>query len=508
MHDYMNNELRSEAFPPAVLYAVYSIAACLDPADSSSFTAPEDKTPPTAVFFEAALLALQKKEDGETRVSTTSFHPLNFIRPSIENCQTLVILALHQHGLGESSNAAMLCNIATGMAIELKLHVTRPPEATYIDTQVASRLWWNLYVLDKVLACGPGRPVTIRSEDITAPYPSAAESDEYQLLQYKRPGNGEIVSIKSHTMSGFNLTIDLFYVLEDILRATCSVTSKQRICKDLEGAEVTRMSLWARLRNCNETLQSSTIGVRTNSGFRAVVPPVAIIDAVWLQACVILLHRPFQFYWREYNWLPAQGLAPENTPARACIAAAQEATAILAEYVDDLDRLPCDFIFPIVLVAGILWQHREEYSAGPDRAKVQEQIDLCVKCLAIMGKSWKKAVDCRQELIRDFAVAASTPAPITHDVHPKQHSNHYNEQLQPRYFVSSSRASDLTTATLPSIEENDPLHDPLPMAPIHVETTYPFLDALGSRLDEFTTADEGFRTYLETQLGQYDFPVF
>lgn len=87
-------------------------------------------------------------------------------------------------------------------------------------------------------------------------------------------------------------------------------------------------------------------------------------------------------------------------PVRVCIAAAQEASAILAEYVDDLGRLPCDFIFPIVLVAGTLWQHRGEYTAGPDRAKVQEQIDLCVKCLAIMGKSWKNAGDCRQDLIR------------------------------------------------------------------------------------------------------------
>ena len=56
MHDYMNNELRSEAFPPAVLYAVYSIAACLDSVDSSPSTAPEDKTPPTAVFFEGKVL--------------------------------------------------------------------------------------------------------------------------------------------------------------------------------------------------------------------------------------------------------------------------------------------------------------------------------------------------------------------------------------------------------------------------------------------------------------------
>jgi hypothetical protein len=172
----------------------------------------------------------------------------------------------------------MLCNIAAGMAIELRLNEAKAPGADYIDTQVASRLWWNLYVLDKVLACGLGRPVTLRSEDITTPYPSAAESDEYQLLQSRRD-NGEIVRIKSHTMSGFNLTIDLCYILEDILRATCSVTSKQRICKDFEAAEITRKSLWAKLQSCNETLRCSTIGVRTNGSFRAVVPPVAIIYA-------------------------------------------------------------------------------------------------------------------------------------------------------------------------------------------------------------------------------------
>jgi len=34
------------------LYAVYAIAACVEPVDSSSSTAPEEKTPPSAVFFE------------------------------------------------------------------------------------------------------------------------------------------------------------------------------------------------------------------------------------------------------------------------------------------------------------------------------------------------------------------------------------------------------------------------------------------------------------------------
>lgn len=52
MHDYGNNNLHSDAFAPAVLYAVYAIASCVETVDTSSYTAPEDKTPPSAVFFE------------------------------------------------------------------------------------------------------------------------------------------------------------------------------------------------------------------------------------------------------------------------------------------------------------------------------------------------------------------------------------------------------------------------------------------------------------------------
>lgn len=63
---------------------------------------------------------------------------------------------------------------------------------------------------------------------------------------------------------------------------------------------------------------------------------------------------------------------------------------------------------------------------------------------------------------------------------------------------------DVTAATLTSIEERDHL-DP---APASAEMSYSFLDAIDSRLDDFATADEEFRAYLEAQLGQYEFPIF
>jgi len=52
MHDYGNSNLHSDAFAPAVLYAVYAIAACVEPLDTLPSAAPEDQTPPPAVFFE------------------------------------------------------------------------------------------------------------------------------------------------------------------------------------------------------------------------------------------------------------------------------------------------------------------------------------------------------------------------------------------------------------------------------------------------------------------------
>lgn len=277
MHDYGNSNLHAEAFAPAVLYAVYAIAACVEPSDKSPSETPMDQTPSPKIFFEASLLALQKKEGGH---ASTVFHPLNFINPSIESCQTLVILALQQHGLGEGSNAAMLCNIAAGMAFELKLNEIRPADADYVTSQIASRLWWNVYILDKVLACGLNRPVNLRYEDISTPYPSAAESDEFQLLQFRRTDSGEVVRIKAYTMSGFVITIRMCIILEDLLRETCSVTSKQRICKDLNKAEVTRMRLWNELKDCQQTLESSNIAIMAGGNFRPAVPPVAIINSM------------------------------------------------------------------------------------------------------------------------------------------------------------------------------------------------------------------------------------
>lgn len=99
----------------------------------------------------------------------------------------------------------------------------------------------------------------------------------------------------------------------------------------------------------------------------------------------------------------------------------------------------------------------------------------------------------------DFAGATSTPTPTSSrqpcTVNSVQYANGH-VSTQP------GAIDDATAATFATIEEGDHL------VPAPSETTYSFLDAIDSRLDDFVTADEEFRAYLEAQLGQYEFPIF
>lgn len=120
--------------------------------------------------------------------------------------------------------------------------------------------------------------------------------------------------------------------------------------------------------------------------------------------------------------------------------------------------------------------------------------------------TWKAPIENTSANVQDgtdFAGATSTPTPIVNDMPFRQS---YNADSGPHANGHGSThpdtMEDVTAATLASIEERDHL------VPTSVDTTYSFLDAIDSRLDDFATADEEFRAYLEAQLGQYEFPIF
>lgn len=273
VYDMLEHQRLLDTIPQQLLYAIYSIAACVQPAeDAANMRAPDTSLPPPSLLFQAALLALGNDHTGD------GFHPLKFLKPSIESCQALAILALQQHGVAESASSAVLCSLAAGMAIELRLHREMKTTSAPIDSQVRSRLWWNIFILDKLVSSELSRPILLRAEDTDTPYPSASESDEYQLLSLNSSSQSGPVSVKTHTISGFHTTIEFSKITERVMRDIYSVTGRKSIRENLPEGEDMRMRLWQELKDYHNMLNSCALKLDMSSP--APAPPVTITNMV------------------------------------------------------------------------------------------------------------------------------------------------------------------------------------------------------------------------------------
>lgn len=272
MYDMTGCDYLPDTMPQPLLYAIYSIAACVQPSPENL----EDRsheTPLPAHLFQSGLMALQRPGNGQG-----ALHPLYLLQPSIESCQTLTILALQQHGVAETTSAALLCGLASAMAIELRLHRAMAPQSDPTEVQIRSRLWWNIFVLDKMMACEMKRPVLLRSEETDTPFPSASESDEFQLLSLKSVGHNRITSVKTHTISGFHTTIEITMIMERVSREIYSIAGRTAILSGSDAIEDTRMRLWQDLKDYYAMLDSSPLRLDTSGG--SVSAPVTITNMV------------------------------------------------------------------------------------------------------------------------------------------------------------------------------------------------------------------------------------
>lgn len=252
----------SPGIPEALVVAIFAIASCVDRADDpgpDSGHASSNNYPEPQVFLEEALNLIQQAP-GEDR----SRRMLNALVPSISTCQVLVILALQQHGVAEYSRAAMLCSLASAMAIELQLHRVYEPNEP-VEREIRSRLWWNLYILEKMISGEQGRPILLRVEESDCPWPSTSESDEFELMPIQAPshqsnGSGRSnPSVKMQTMSGLHTTITLSMIMERIFREIYGLAARKNIRDDQAAGERNRIQLLQQLRKWESDLEASPL---------------------------------------------------------------------------------------------------------------------------------------------------------------------------------------------------------------------------------------------------------
>jgi hypothetical protein len=100
----------------------------------------------------------------------------------------------------------------------------------------------------------------------------------------------------------------------------------------------------------------------------------------------ILLHRPFIIYQLRQN-------KPPNELIEICSNAARSICEILERYAANLPVLSCDMIFPIFTTASTLHYTMPDGDANFETHNAQDRvrIDLCVRWLLVLSKSWKNA---------------------------------------------------------------------------------------------------------------------
>jgi hypothetical protein len=118
----------------------------------------------------------------------------------------------------------------------------------------------------------------------------------------------------------------------------------------------------------------------------------------------ILLHRPFASQQVRQSEKKSKNLLH---PLDICFVASNNICDILEGYADNLPKLSCDMIFPIFTTGSTL----SHYSKLIDREDplTQRRIDMCIRWLQILGKSWKNAGPRQQLLAKGMP---SPPFPI------------------------------------------------------------------------------------------------
>ncbi|KAB8304224.1 hypothetical protein EYC80_003642 [Monilinia laxa] len=468
----------SPSIPKVLASAMFAIAACVyrhqpipqifDDTHATSSAEPQ-------FYFEEALNLLQTSNDSNEKTPKYAF------TPSIVNCQTLTILALQQHGVAEYSRAAILCGLASSMAIELRLH--RPHESDGPQREIRHRLWWNLFILEKMISCEMGRPVMLRVEETDTPYPSTSEADEFELLPTTMKGrNVSNVNTagKMRTLSVLVTSIDLAVIMERLSREVYGLLSRRSIRDDRVFGEAKRMELWSVIRKWESDIEASPLRLELSNDLTSV--PGIVTNYVVMHSGTILLHRPFIARWISN---PANISASAN-PLKICINSANTICTILEKYFDDFYGLPCDMVFSIFTAASTLL-YQSKQSDGGDNTESQRRLKLCIHWLSVLGKSWKSA-GARQQLLidsmpRDMNMTTLANAAAAVDAQELTTSTPLPEQ-------ALTHTQNSTVDTTSSVEKS------VAAAAASAED-WEFLREFGDSSDEFYALDEELRALLE-----------
>ncbi|KAF9933996.1 Transcriptional activator of fatty acid utilization [Linnemannia zychae] len=154
----------NESPPPHLLFAILGLASRFS--DNPTFRVPQagSERPPCTIFYERAKHFIKDEYDNS----------------QIATIQAFLLMAIQQMGFCESQRAWLYVGMATRMAQGMGLN-KEPSEQEQsrnrLQCELRKRTWWSIYVIERFICAGLGRPLTITHKDCETGFPQFEDDD-------------------------------------------------------------------------------------------------------------------------------------------------------------------------------------------------------------------------------------------------------------------------------------------------------------------------------------------
>ncbi|KAI7824606.1 fungal-specific transcription factor domain-containing protein [Gamsiella multidivaricata] len=273
---------RNESPPSHLLFAVLGLASRFS--DNPTFRAPQPglERPPCTIFYERAKYFIKDEYDNS----------------QIATVQSLLLMAIQQMGFCESQRAWLYVGMAIRMAQDLGLNKESSDQEqarNRLQCELRKRTWWSVYVVERLVCAGLGKPLAITHKDSEASYPQYVDDEDEATA-------GRSLTVQSTCISNFVHLITLSKIQGNVLeyikakygspsksdkgiRTPCIGSEQEQDCGvDTSAARFSCLdkSLTQWRQSLPESLQDPT----------AQSPHFGLFLHLTFNTVIILLHRP------------------------------------------------------------------------------------------------------------------------------------------------------------------------------------------------------------------------
>lgn len=321
-------------------------------------------------------------------------HIAAIMEPCLESTAALVLLSLRETGAGRPSQAAHYCWTACRMAMDLGLHrhaemsQIMGPAFTPLEDETRRRVYWSVFVIDKMMAVQLGRPPVLRDAESDCPLPSFDGEDD--IPTWSSLSLNFFSEETNRKLGPKSLSVSMYFI--NGCRLACiseGIVAQYNVIKNKHGSTpgdcAGRQHSIADLhRRLEEWEQQTPVNIRWRRNASEAYFPFVIHQQAWAQACKILLHRP-------YILRPTDEMSGINSHAEC-----SKATDLIWQMFCDYERLfclrkiPSSMVYCLFSAATIALANTTSTEAEVS-SKARQQLSSCVRWFIRMTETWSSA---------------------------------------------------------------------------------------------------------------------